>query len=35
MIKAVARIGHKNNVGEVSTLVQLFLYEKTIISSIT
>ena len=35
MIQAVSRIGHVNNVGEMSTMVQLFMYEKTIIHSIT
>jgi hypothetical protein len=35
MLKDGARIGHPYNVGELSTTVQLFLFEKVIINSIT
>ena len=35
MLKEGARIGHQHNVGEMSTAVQLFLFEKVIINSIT
>ena len=35
MLKEGARIGHPHNVGEMSTAVQLFLFEKVIINSIT
>ena len=35
MLKDGARIGHPYNVGEMSTSVQLFLFEKVIINSIT
>ena len=35
MLKDAARIGHPHNVGPMSTAVQLFLYEKVIVNSIT
>ena len=35
MLKEGAKIGHQHNVGELSTVVQLFLYEKVIVNSIT
>ena len=35
MIKDAARIGHPHHVGPMSTAVQLFLYEKVIVNSIT
>ena len=35
MMKDVAKLGHQNNVGEMSTLIQLFLYEKVVVPSLT
>ena len=35
MIKDVARLECESNVGVLSTMIQLLLYEKTIIPSIT
>jgi hypothetical protein len=35
MLSEAAKIGHPHNVGEMSTTVQLFLYEKVIVNSIT
>ena len=35
MLKEGARIGHQFHVGEMSTVVQIFLYEKVVVNSIT
>ena len=35
MIKDIAMIGHQHNVGQMSTQIQLFLYEKVLIPSLT
>ena len=35
MMKDVAKMGHECNVGKLSTLIQLFLYEKVVIPSLT